>query len=141
MLSAILWALLGGGLIGAAASWLLLTEGRIAGISGILDGALDSPNEQTPWRVSFLLGLLSGGLLLSLFAPELIGAPDSRSVLSVCWAGLLVGYVTRRGSGCTSGHGVCGLTRLSPRSAAATLTFMATGFLTGTLLGWLGGGP
>ena len=135
MLESILWAIAGGGLIGLAASWLLLAKGRVAGISGILGGVLDGADEQTGWRLSFLGGLLVGGGILMSTVPQLIVAPESRSLVFVGAAGLLVGYGTRLGSGCTSGHGVCGLTRFSPRSLIATMTFMATGFLTATALG------
>ena len=137
MLTSILWAIAGGALIGVAASWLLLAKGRVAGISGIVGGLLSTPNEQTPWRLSFVLGLLTGGVLLVLSKPETIAAPADRSIAYVAAAGLLVGFGTRLGSGCTSGHGVCGLTRFSPRSLVATLTFMATGMATATLLGVL----
>ena len=135
MLESILWAIAGGGLIGLAASWLLLAKGRVAGISGILGGVLGGADEQTGWRLSFLAGLLVGGGILMSTVPELIVAPEGRSLAFVGAAGLLVGYGTRLGSGCTSGHGVCGLTRFSPRSFIATMTFMATGFLTATALG------
>lgn len=138
MLSSILWATIGGGLIGLAASWLLLAKGRVAGISGIVGGLLGPVDAQTSWRLSFLGGLLVGGLILMVTMPTVIAAPDGRPLGLVAVAGLLVGYGTRLGSGCTSGHGVCGLTRFSPRSLVATLTFMATGFATATLMGALG---
>lgn len=139
MLSSILWATIGGGLIGLAASWLLLAKGRVAGISGIVGGLLGPMDTQTSWRLSFLGGLLAGGVMLVATMPTVIAAPAGRSVGLVAMAGLLVGYGTRLGSGCTSGHGVCGLTRFSTRSLVATLTFMATGFATATLLGLVGG--
>ena len=137
MMSSILWALAGGGLLGLAVSWLLLANGRIAGISGIVGGLLASWNDESAWRMSFLLGLLAGGVVLMAAVPEAIVPPAGRSPAVVAVAGALVGYGTRLGSGCTSGHGVCGLTRLSPRSLVATLTFMATGFVTATLMGVL----
>ena len=139
MLSSILWATIGGGLIGLAASWLLLAKGRVAGISGIVGGLLGPVDAQTTWRLSFLGGLLAGGVILVASMPTVIAAPVGRSMGMVAVAGLLVGYGTRLGSGCTSGHGVCGLTRFSPRSLVATLTFMATGFATATVLGLVGG--
>lgn len=141
MLSAILWATLGGGLIGLAASWLLLAKGRVAGISGIVGGLLGPVDAQTSWRLSFLGGLLVGGVLLVASMPDVVAAPAGRSMGMVVVAGLLVGYGTRLGSGCTSGHGVCGLTRFSPRSLVATVTFMVTGFVTATALGLVGGAP
>jgi hypothetical protein len=139
MMSSILWATLGGGLIGLAASWLLLAKGRVAGISAIVGGLLGAWNADSTWRLSFLLGLMAGGGVLMATLPEAIVAPAGRSLVAVAAAGALVGYGTRLGSGCTSGHGVCGLTRFSPRSLVATLTFMGTGFVTATLLGLIGG--
>ncbi len=137
MLVSIAWALLGGAIIGLSASWLLLTKGRIAGISGIVGGLLGTWSAESAWRLSFLLGLFTGGAVLVATMPGAIVAPSGRSLAVVALAGVLVGYGTRLGSGCTSGHGVCGLTRFSPRSVVATLTFMSTGFLTATLLGGL----
>ena len=139
MLESILMATIGGALIGLAASWLLLAKGRVAGISGILGGLLGAPDSQFSWRLSFVVGLLAGGGLLVAILPSSIVAPSGRSATAVVIAGLLVGFGTRLGSGCTSGHGVCGLTRLSPRSLVATLTFMATGFATATAITLLGG--
>ncbi|MEA1081985.1 YeeE/YedE family protein [Marinobacter qingdaonensis] len=122
-------ALIGGSLIGLAAAGLLLLNGRIAGISGILAGCLRPVRGDTLWRLAFLVGLMATPALWLLFStlpPIQIDADYPTLVL----AGLLVGLGTRYGSGCTSGHGVCGLSRLSPRSLAATLTFMAAGFAT-----------
>ncbi|GHD68598.1 YeeE/YedE family protein [Jeongeupia chitinilytica] len=122
-------ALIGGALIGVAASLLALGNGRIAGISGIVGGLLAPQRGETAWRLAFV-----GGLLAAPWAYRLVAAmprlqfDSSWGVLIV--AGLLVGFGTRLGSGCTSGHGVCGLSRLSPRSLAATLAFMAAGFAT-----------
>jgi uncharacterized membrane protein YedE/YeeE len=139
MLTSIVWATVGGGLIGIAASWLLLSKGRVAGVSGIVGGLLGAWDEQSSWRFSFLGGLLVGGGILISALPETIVAPADRSLVLVALAGAVVGFGTRLGSGCTSGHGVCGLTRFSARSLVATLTFMATGFMTATLLGLIGG--
>ncbi|MGB0591104.1 MAG: YeeE/YedE family protein [Myxococcota bacterium] len=139
MLSSILWATIGGGLIGLAASWLLLSQGRVAGVSGIVGGLLGPWGGQSSWRMSFVVGLLVGGGILMIVAPDMMAAPTDRSLGLVALAGALVGYGTRLGSGCTSGHGVCGLTRFSPRSLVATLTFMTTGMATATLLGLIGG--
>jgi len=121
--------LAGGAMIGAAAALFLLIEGRIAGISGILGGALDRTEGDLAWRVAFAAGLVAGPLLVVLLGGELTVRPQaSLPVLIV--AGLLVGFGTRLGSGCTSGHGVCGVARLSPRSLAATAVFFATALST-----------
>ena len=135
MMESIVAAILGGALIGLAASLLLVAQGRVAGISGVLGGLLESPSQETSWRLSFVSGLLGGGIVLAYFAASSIVAPMGRNLLDLALAGLLVGYGTRLGSGCTSGHGVCGLTRFSRRSLVATLTFMAAGFVTATLIG------
>ncbi|NWK77942.1 YeeE/YedE family protein [Aquitalea sp. LB_tupeE] len=133
-------ALVGGLLIGVAASWLVLFNGRIAGISGMLGGLLDRAGDWS-WRLAFVLGLLLAPLLWSRLIgplpPMQLGAPIPRLLL----AGVLVGVGTRLASGCTSGHGVCGLSRLSPRSLLATLTFMASAMLTVLVMRhWLNGG-
>ena len=137
MIESIINAIMGGALIGIAASFLLLSKGRIAGISGVLGSILQSWDKNSSWRLSFLLGLFAGGVLLVLFSPQMIVEPQERSLLLVAVAGALVGYGTRLGNGCTSGHGVCGLSRFSARSLVATMTFMATGFATATLIGVL----
>jgi uncharacterized protein len=131
------WASLAGGiLLGVASAMFVLLNGRILGISGILGGLLAPKDGDTGWRVAFVLGLLAAPLTLSLLGPAgLVSAPRIEAGYAlVVVAGLLVGYGTRLGSGCTSGHGVCGLSRLSPRSLVATLTFMAAGFATVYLL-------
>jgi uncharacterized protein len=127
-------ALLGGAMIGGAAALLFLTHGRIAGISGILGAVLPPRPEPAGWRLAFLGGLLAAGVVAAVIAPQAVGA-TARSPLALIAAGLLVGYGTSWGSGCTSGHGVCGLSRLSPRSLVAVATFMATGALTAILAG------
>ncbi len=132
-------AMMGGALIGVAASILLITQGRIAGISGIVGGLLSPAPNETRWRLHFLLGLGLGALLIWSTLPESIAAPNGRSIPQLVVAGLLVGFGTRLGNGCTSGHGVCGLSRRSPRSLFSTLTFMGTGFGTATLMGALFG--
>lgn len=121
-------ALAGGLVIGAASALLLLVNGRIAGISGIVGGLLRLQKGDIGWRVAFVAGLILSAIIWRFFyvLPE-IRIETSYAMLAV--AGLLVGYGTRMGSGCTSGHGVCGLSRGSPRSIAATFTFMATGFV------------
>lgn len=123
-------ASLGGGiLIGLAAALLLLANGRIAGISGIAGGLLRPAGGDIGWRLAFLLGLASAPLAwLAFRAMPPAQIDHSPALLTI--AGLLVGIGTRFGSGCTSGHGVCGISRLSPRSLAATACFMAAGFLT-----------
>lgn len=124
------WSSLAGGiLIGLAAAALLLLLGRIAGISGIVGGLLQPSKGDTGWRLAFVLGLLAAPAVYALFQP-LPAIEVSTDLPVLLAAGLLVGVGTRYGSGCTSGHGVCGLSRLSPRSLAATLAFMAAGFAT-----------
>lgn len=124
-------ALIGGLMIGAAAALLMATLGRIAGISGIL-GGLVPPAVGSAWRAAFIAGIVLSPWLFGLFA-EL---PTPRFISStplLILAGLLVGYGTRLGSGCTSGHGVCGLSRGAPRSFAAVAVFMVTGMVVATL--------
>ncbi len=124
------WSALAGGLlIGAAASLLFLVIGRIAGISGIVAGLLSPTKGDVAWRVAFVLGLMAAPGLYAWVA-ELPRPRIDASWSALVLAGLLVGLGTRYGSGCTSGHGVCGLSRLSPRSLAATAAFMAAGFVT-----------
>ena len=123
-----LWTSLAGGvLIGAAAAMLLLLNGKIAGISGILGGLMRPSAGGIGWRVAFIAGLVAAPLLYQLVAPLPAVQIDADTGLLIV-AGLLVGIGTRYGSGCTSGHGVCGLSRLSPRSLVATAAFMAAGF-------------
>lgn len=123
-------ALVGGALIGLAASLFLLAEGRVCGISGLFGGLLRRSPEALRVRVPFLAGLLVGGVALRLVAPGVFDRVASPSLAFVIPAGLLVGFGTQLGNGCTSGHGVCGLSRLSIRSLVATCTFMAAGFVT-----------
>jgi uncharacterized membrane protein YedE/YeeE len=137
-------ALVGGAMIGLSASLLLASHGRVAGISGIWGGLLRRFVVRQPgdleWRLMFILGLTVGAVLVALLAPQAIQAPLGKPLPMVAVAGLLVGVGTRLGNGCTSGHGVCGLSRLSPRSAVAVMTFMALGFGVATGLGALLGG-
>lgn len=119
-------SLAGGILIGVASALFILANGRIAGISGILGGLLRPHADDVIWRLAFLLGLIVAPLATAMFiAPSAATIDASPEVLVV--AGLLVGIGTRYGGGCTSGHGICGLSRLSPRSLIATLAFMASG--------------
>ncbi|MGM0914754.1 MAG: YeeE/YedE family protein [Pseudomonadota bacterium] len=135
-----LQGLIGGVLIGLSATWLMATLGRIAGISGIIGTLVTArPKGDSAWRVTFLLGMISGPIVVMLLggglgnvagaAGEVIGKPAG-GVLLMLVAGLLVGLGTGLGSGCTSGHGVCGLARLSPRSLVATLTFLVMAIIT-----------
>lgn len=129
-------SLIGGLIIGLSASLLLIFRGKIAGISGILGGLMETQN--TPpdhhlWRALFLVGLVSSSFVYQFFAPlpeSIISASTSKLII----AGLLVGFGTRMGSGCTSGHGICGLSRLSLRSLVATISFMVSGFIVCYLL-------
>lgn len=124
------WTSLSGGiLIGIAAAMLVLLNGRVAGISGILGGVLVPKRTDIAWRVAFVAGLLAAPWVLLLFAPAPVPRIDA-GFGTLIVAGLLVGLGTRYGAGCTSGHGVCGLSRLSPRSLVATGAFMAAGFAT-----------
>ena len=133
-------SLIGGALIGLAASLLLLGDGRIAGISGIVAGLLNPVAGDTAWRVLFVAGLLIGGLGLRVVDPALLRMDLDRSAEALVAGGLLVGFGTALGNGCTSGHGVCGLSRGSFRSLVATLTFMATGILVARLVAHALGG-
>lgn len=125
------WASLGGGLLlGVASALFILLNGRILGISGILGGLMPPKVGDTLWRVAFLLGLFAAPLVFHVLVPQGFAAAPriEAGVFSVVGAGLLVGIGTRYASGCTSGHGVCGLSRMSPRSLVATLSFMGAGF-------------
>jgi uncharacterized membrane protein YedE/YeeE len=122
-------AITGGALIGVASALFVLFNGRIAGITGIMGGLIRPKAGDIGWRVTFVLGLIMAPIVWRLFSPiPTIGIEANNTLLAI--AGLIVGISTRYGSGCTSGHGVCGISRLSPRSIIATLTFMGTGFLT-----------
>ena len=123
-----LLALSGGLLIGLAASLMLFWNGRVTGISGIVYSAAVKPvKNDKAWRWSFIVGLLVGGLILQFIYPTAFSHGLQTKSWTVIVAGLLVGFGTTLGSGCTSGHGVCGLSRLSPRSIIATLTFIGAG--------------
>jgi uncharacterized membrane protein YedE/YeeE len=123
----VLSALLGGCLIGLAATWLWFANGRVAGVSGIVHGALRDAGQRTE-RVLFLVGLLAAGVLARLVHGPI--HPPTQPAFALLAAGLLVGFGTRVGGGCTSGHGVCGLSRFSPRALVATVTFIALGAAT-----------
>jgi len=130
-------ALAGGVLIGLAATLLWWSVGRQAGISGIVAG-LGEPDRG--WRVAFLVGLVVGGLGWMAVDPSVFGAAPGRNLPMIAASGLLVGVGTRLGSGCTSGHGICGISRGSIRSLVATATFLAVGIATATTVGRLLGG-
>jgi uncharacterized protein len=119
-------AAIGGALIGLSAVLLMLFNGRIAGVSGILGGLLNSQISDRAWRVAFIVGLIAAPVAAGLagYAVPMPKLPGS--YVTVAIAGLLVGFGTRMGSGCTSGHGICGIARLSPRSIAATMIFMTS---------------
>jgi uncharacterized protein len=122
--------LLGGMLIGLAAVLLLLANGRIAGISGIVGGLLTRATTDMGWRVAFVAGLWTGAIVYWLVRGELFAVQLAATWPVMLIAGLLVGFGTRMGGGCTSGHGVCGIARLSKRSTVATLVFMGAGIAT-----------
>jgi uncharacterized protein len=151
-------ALAGGALIGLSASLLLMLTGRVAGISGIVGGLISSSSTSTPppssaydaaterkndvsWRLAFVIGLLAGGVGLFFVRPQSFDGATTVSPLLVAAAGLLVGIGTTLGNGCTSGHGVCGISRLSRRSIVATCVFMAAGMLATFVVRHLAGGP
>lgn len=123
-------SLLGGILIGLAVTWMLLFNGRVTGISGILNAAFTNTKGERVWRIYFILGLIFGGLVLGRVGSGYFENFSGRPVLITILGGLLVGYGTVLGSGCTSGHGICGMARFSVRSVIATLVFMASGILT-----------
>ena len=120
-------SLLGGVLIGLSAAAMLLFNGRIVGISGIIGGLLRPTHGETLWRAVFVVGLITGGFIMAQLTPRSFDIGVSRSAGALLCAGLLVGFGTRLGNGCTSGHGVCGISRGSVRSLVATAVFMATG--------------
>lgn len=130
MISAdIINAIIGGVLIGIAASGMMFTNGRIMGVSGIIGGLLTPQPGDLSWRVLFVLGIIFGSLLIPYFGFSIMEVPINRGLLSSGLGGLLVGIGTSLGNGCTSGHGVCGISRLSLRSLAATAVFMFFGFV------------
>jgi uncharacterized membrane protein YedE/YeeE len=132
--------LVGGVLIGLATSFFLWMKGRVFGVSGIFAGVLFPKKGDTAWRIFALLGFFSAGFLFQEIAPQMLGGEIQGAHSRYLLAGLLVGFGTQLGNGCTSGHGVCGISRLSPRSLIATLTFMSVGILTVAVIrsvGWV----
>jgi hypothetical protein len=133
-------SIVGGVLIGLAASAILIFDGKVAGISGIVGGLLRPLGSDTAWRAWFLGGLLAGGVILRAFDPAAYAFTIQRSTPAILVAGLLVGFGTRLANGCTSGHGVCGVSRLSSRSIGATVIFLITGGITVFAINHLLGG-
>lgn len=125
--------LVGGAIIGLAVSLMLIFNGRVTGISGIVSQILKFNMSDFWWRVLFVLGLISGGFVVQMVNPNTIG-PAVTDTKGLVFAGLLVGYGTVMGSGCTSGHAVCGISRFSKRSIVSTVVFMAFGFLTASMI-------
>lgn len=126
--------LLGGVLIGLASTVLLFFNGKIAGISGILGSSLKNFGAENYWKYTFILGLILGSLILSFIYPQFFQYEVTKGWTPAILAGLIVGYSTRLGSGCTSGHGVCGLARFSKRSLVATIAFMVSAMITVAVL-------
>ena len=135
-LTSALTALAGGALIGLAAAILLVVRGRIAGISGIIGRLAGGPSAlgTDRWQLQFVAGLLIAGVAARLLYPESMAFELDRSWVAIVAAGLLVGVGTRLGSGCTSGHGVCGISRMSPRSLVATMLFVGVGIASATVI-------
>ena len=132
-------AFIGGALIGAGALVMLLCNGKIAGVSGITKGLFHIRQNDWAWRIAFVGGLIAGGLVFYFAKPSVFEIVTDRSLPILALAGFLVGVGTVMGNGCTSGHGVCGVSRLSPRSIVATITFIATGMVSVFLYNLIGG--
>jgi len=128
-MNSIIYPLLGGVLIGLSSSAMLGGLGRITGISGIIGASLKTPSKEGLWRYTFLLGLVLGGFILKIMKPELFNYKFDFRALDYIFAGLFVGFGTRLGSGCTSGHGICGISRMAKRSMLATVTFIVFGMI------------
>lgn len=133
-------SVLGGILIGLSASAMLLFMGKIAGISGIVGGLVSLRKDDVLWRIAFVAGLLTGGFILTSLAPQLFQVDIVRSAGALVLAGFMVGFGARLGNGCTSGHGVCGIGRFSPRSIVATIIFIIVGAATVYIVNHLFGG-
>ena len=131
-------ALIGGAFIGVAVSVMLLFSGRVTGICGIINGVLKPEKNEVLWRVFFIAGLFLGGLVLRQFVKDVFVSTVSSDIGYLIVAGLLVGFGTSLGSGCTSGHGVCGMSRMSIRSIVATLVFMFAGIISVVVFRWIG---
>jgi uncharacterized protein len=133
-------SIIGGLLIGLAASVLLWTNGKISGISGILAGSLFTFSQDGFWRLAFMAGLLGAGIIYPLMTGDGITIETQAGPIITVLAGLLVGFGTRLGSGCTSGHGICGIARFSVRSIVATITFIGAGVITVFVVNLVEGG-
>lgn len=133
-------ALIGGAIIGIAVSLMLFFNGRVSGISGIVAGVLKPIKQDISWRMAFILGLIFGGVVLKILRPDVFVLATNVSNTDYIIAGLLVGFGTLLGNGCTSGHGVCGISRMSPRSILSTVTFIAFGILSVLVFKMLRGG-
>ena len=133
-------AAIGGALIGLAAVLLMVFNGRIAGVSGIMDGLVEPRSDDRAWRAAFIAGLIAAPLAAALLGHAVPMPQMPGSYVTIAVAGLLVGFGTRLGSGCTSGHGICGIARLSPRSITATLVFMVTAIIVVALMRHVIGG-
>ncbi len=131
-------ALLGGALIGLAVTIMLALNGRVTGISGILNQSFSPPLKNSFWRHAFLIGLLCGGVASYIYNPSFFINSSGRNILEILIAGFLVGFGSVLGSGCTSGHGVCGISRFSLRSILATILFILAGMSMVLLLRWIG---
>ena len=140
METSIVSAIIGGALIGVGVSALMLFSGKIAGMSGIVSGLLSPKPGDLGWRLALVGGMVVVGLALALIWPDTLAFGVDRSLLVVAAAGLFVGFGARLGSGCTSGHGICGMARLGPRSVVATVTFMSTGAFAAYVANHLFGG-
>jgi uncharacterized protein len=138
--TSILYPIIGGALIGLASIGLMLFNGRIAGISGIVKGALRIPKNDLLWRIAFILGMILTGIAIQNIYPELFLAEIDRSIWAYAAAGLLIGIGTGLANGCTSGHGVCGVGRLSNRSVTITMAFTLSGIITVWLINSFFGG-
>jgi uncharacterized membrane protein YedE/YeeE len=136
--NSIVVSLLGGALMGIGVSVLLLFNGRVAGVVGIVSGLLRPSPGEWGWKATFVLGLLAGGTAFAIARPGAI-APAHGSLALIAFGGLAVGLGARVGGGCTAGHGICGLSRFSKRSLVATMTFMATGMVTSGVVHLVGG--
>ncbi|WCL55339.1 YeeE/YedE family protein [Gimibacter soli] len=132
-------ALIGGALIGLSVVFFMATMGRIAGISGIVSGLMAPKGSDFGWKLAFVAGLMAAPFVYAMVRPEDVSVAFPHSIGFIVAGGLLVGIGSRLGSGCTSGHGICGMARLSPRSIVATLTFMATGIITVFVIRMIGG--
>lgn len=139
-LDSLILPLAGGALIGLASVGLMLFNGKIAGVSGIVSGLMQRFSAESWWKVMFVVGLAAGGVLLQLIYPAAFASKMTRALPLLALGGFLVGFGTRLGSGCTSGHGVCGVARFSPRSLVATASFTASGALAVLIVSRIFGG-